>query len=272
MKLISWNIRAGGGDRRTRQLEALKERGPDIVALQEITPDAAAIYRNGLADLGLMYVADSFDLLKDQVLWTGSRKYGVMLASRWPFKNKPQCNVSLPWPERTLWGTIVSPGGEIEIITTHIPVGSHGYEVKIVTLEGIFNALVNMAGNRILCGDLNTPKKEFSDGRVMTYGQAEDSDGQLITGQRWEAWDAGERNVLQGLAKYGMEDIYRKLNSYEAVDFSWYDNSGQKGYRIDHIIASSSLHFTACKYIHEWRDTGLSDHSAIEATFTFDPL
>ncbi len=228
---------------------------------------SAAIYREGLADLGLVYVADSFNLLADQVPWTGPRRYGVMLASRWPFKDRPQCNISLPWPERTLWGTIISPVGEIEVITTHVPVGDHGYEVKIVTLESIFNALVNMTGHRILCGDFNTPKKEFSDGRVMTHGQDEDRKGQLITGQRWEAWDSGERNVLQGLAKYGMEDVYRKLNSYKAVDFSWYQQSNHKGFRIDHIIASSSLHFTECKYIHGWREAGLSDHSAIEATF-----
>ncbi len=85
MKLISWNIQTGGGDSHTMQFEALKERRSDIVALQEVTLDSAAIYREGLADLGLVYVADSFDLLADQVPWTGPRKYGVMLASRWPF-------------------------------------------------------------------------------------------------------------------------------------------------------------------------------------------
>jgi len=42
---------------------------------------------------------------------------------------------------------------------------------------------------------------------------------------------------------------------------------GRAAYRLDHVIASDSLRATACDYVHEWREAGLSDHSAIEAVF-----
>ncbi len=33
------------------------------------------------------------------------------------------------------------------------------------------------------------------------------------------------------------------------------------------MLAASSLGATYCDYIHEWREAGLSDHSAMEAFF-----
>ncbi len=38
-------------------------------------------------------------------------------------------------------------------------------------------------------------------------------------------------------------------------------------HRLDHILASNGLGLVACDYVHEWRQAGLSDHSAIEAWF-----
>lgn len=37
------------------------------------------------------------------------------------------------------------------------------------------------------------------------------------------------------------------------------------GYRLDHLIVSRHLEPVACEYAHEWRERGLSDHSAIWA-------
>ena len=38
-------------------------------------------------------------------------------------------------------------------------------------------------------------------------------------------------------------------------------------HRLDHVLASAGLGPVACDYVHGWREAGLSDHSAIEATF-----
>jgi endonuclease/exonuclease/phosphatase family metal-dependent hydrolase len=43
-------------------------------------------------------------------------------------------------------------------------------------------------------------------------------------------------------------------------------------HRLDHVLASSGLGLVACDYVHEWRQAGLSDHSAVEAWFEPAPL
>jgi exonuclease III len=55
MKLLSWNVQAANGSRANRQIEALGEREPDLVALQEVRGKSAAVYQEGLARLGLIY-------------------------------------------------------------------------------------------------------------------------------------------------------------------------------------------------------------------------
>jgi exonuclease III len=37
------------------------------------------------------------------------------------------------------------------------------------------------------------------------------------------------------------------------------------GWRLDHVIASAELEPVACDYVHDWREQGLSDHSAVWA-------
>jgi len=41
----------------------------------------------------------------------------------------------------------------------------------------------------------------------------------------------------------------------------------KSAHRLDHVLASDGLGLVACDYVHEWRQAGLSDHSAIEAWF-----
>lgn len=36
MRLISWNVMQGGGERITRQVEYLAAQNPDVIALQEV--------------------------------------------------------------------------------------------------------------------------------------------------------------------------------------------------------------------------------------------
>jgi endonuclease/exonuclease/phosphatase family metal-dependent hydrolase len=37
------------------------------------------------------------------------------------------------------------------------------------------------------------------------------------------------------------------------------------GYRLDHIVVSPQIEIEACDYLHEWRELGGSDHSAMWA-------
>jgi endonuclease/exonuclease/phosphatase family metal-dependent hydrolase len=106
--------------------------------------------------------------------------------------------------------------------------------VKVETPEALLASLAASGPPRILGGDLNTPAR---------------------------------RRMLVGLEALGMADVFRTLNGSAARDLSWAWPRHRGGYRLDHVLASASLRPTACRYHHDWRERGLSDHSGVEAAF-----
>ena len=65
---------------------------------------------------------------------------------------------------------------------------------------------------RVLCGDLNTPRREHADGSVLTF--AHDSSGRLRP-ERGERWDAAERALVHTLRdEHGWVDAFRALHGY----------------------------------------------------------
>jgi exonuclease III len=188
----------------------------------------------------------------------------------------------LIWPERFLSGLAHSPTGDIEVHTTGIPPGASNGWVKVEMFDGIYTILSCQTDRpRILCGDLNTPQVEFTDGQVCTWGQKiiapncirtlktrRDSHGRVDTGERW---DQAERNVLVGLAEFDLADVFRSLHGYGVQEWSWYWRAGSRriGRRFDHVFASACLNAINCHYLHDLREMGLSDHSGIEVDFAF---
>jgi exonuclease III len=115
---------------------------------------------------------------------------------------------------------------------------------------------------RILCGDLNTPRKEHADGRVWTF--ARDRYGRLLP-ERGERWDRAELALIRGLEPYGFRDAFRFLHPEDVDEFSWEWPRWDGGYRLDHLVVSSEVVVDECHYMHSWRDDGISDHSALLA-------
>lgn len=276
MRLISWNLNA----RRAKaplQVAALIAREPDIVALQEVTKSTLPILRAALIAGGLTNVEDSFSLAPDGFDAKGPRRYGQITASHYSLSSMPPTLFALPWPERVLSVRVDVNRRALDIHNTHIPPGSGNGWTKIAMLNGIHAALaVSASVPRILCGDFNTPQHETATGEVITWGQRRSSDGSWrVVGTRrggpGAEWDAGERQVLTGLADYDLIDVYRALRGYTETDSSWVLSRGGKetGRRFDHVFASSALRAVSCSYLHHLRVSGLSDHAPIEVEFDF---
>jgi exodeoxyribonuclease-3 len=72
-------------------------------------------------------------------------------------------------------------------------------------------------------------------------------------------------------AEHGLTDAFRHLHP-TAAEYSWVGRTGD-GYRYDHVFCSASLCplIASCQYVHEPREDGLSDHSALTAGFTLRP-
>ena len=274
LRLISWNV--NGRRRSDEQLHPVFERRPDIIALQEVTAASLPRIRETLIAAGLLYISDSFALAPDLSELTGPRRYGELAASRWPLTPEAQGRFHIPWPERVLTSHVDAGGRRIAIHTTHIPPGASNGWIKIRTLTGLFEGLaVPSDVSRILCGDFNTPQAETLDGQVVTWAQRPIRSGgwrvaRAFRGGSGEAWDAAERGVLTGLARFDLVDVYRATNGYARTAASWVARRGDSTIRrrFDHVFASQDLRPIACQYLHDLRERGLSDHSPIEADFS----
>ena len=154
----------------------------------------------------------------------------------------------------------------------HVPNAANGI-VKVRTLQAIRAGIAAAEpGARVVCGDLNTPRRELPSGEVISF--ARDRNGRLRR-ERGPEWDSAELAVVPGLEELGYRDAYRAVHGYGRSEpsWTWKRIAGHNGgWRIDHIFASSQLRPIACCYHHAWRDDGLSDHSALEADFSWPPL
>jgi endonuclease/exonuclease/phosphatase family metal-dependent hydrolase len=280
LRLLSWNIRQGGGSRLRRQVDVIAGVEPDVVALQEVVATTAPRYRELLAAAGLAYFADSFSVAPDPSQLVGARRYGLLVLSRWSVDSITDVPVRMPWPERLLSTRIRTPFGAVEVHTAHIPPGASHRWLKIETFEGIYERLTQPCPDpRILCGDFNSPQDELETGEVITWGQVIHKNGSIAMVRHRDAtspgrWDAGERSIVAGLVAHGFQDAYRTVHGYSTREYSWVlaRKTGGVRRRFDHIFASTELRPVACRYLHEARQAGQSDHSPMLADLDCGPL
>jgi exonuclease III len=179
-----------------------------------------------------------------------------MTAATRPLQTVPVAG--LPWPERVL-ATIVDG---LELINVHSPISPSPGLAKVITHERVHAHLASGQGPRLLCGDLNTPRREHPDGRIWTF--ARERSGRLRA-DRGERWDEAELALIKGLEGHGFRDAFRMLHGREVREPTWVWQQSGGGYRLDHLIVSSEVEVLDLRYEHGWRRQGLSDHSALVA-------
>jgi exonuclease III len=229
--------------RLAEQAAVVASRDPDVLCLQEVTARSAQLWIQTLA--GYRVALSPLD----------TRRHGVLLATRAPHDPLPG-RLPVPWPESAV---SVSVDG-IEVHCVHVPNAANGW-IKPQTLAAVRLGLEESDAPQILCGDLNTPRRETRDGEVLSF--ACDSRGRLRP-ERGEPWDAAERSVVPGLADVGFRDAFRSLHGYADREISWAYPRFGGGYRLDHVFCSPHLQPVTAIYHHDWRESGLSDHSALE--------
>ena len=229
--------------------------GADVICLQETTPRTLELWTAQLAGAGYRGIAHGALAHAGQ-----PRPLAVLSAARQPLRPVPVPDI--PWPERVLAVTLADGS---EIVNVHSPISPKADLVKVRTHEALHRYLARDTSGgrrRILCGDLNTPRREYPDGSVMTF--AHDRYRRLIP-ERGERWDEAERSLIRGLEPHGYRDAFRLLHGDGSGEFSWGWPRHRGGYRLDHLIVSAAVGVEACAYEHSWRREGLSDHSALIA-------
>ncbi|HWE08923.1 MAG TPA: endonuclease/exonuclease/phosphatase family protein [Solirubrobacteraceae bacterium] len=256
-RLLTWNV-AGKVQRLVAQAAHVIDQEPDLVCLQEVTVRTAPQWTSLLASAGLTHtvVADP----RDAVAAARTRPLLTLTAARMP--QEPVAVTAAPWPERVLATRVTGA----EVVNVHSPISPKPGLAKVMTHEAVHAHVASGAGPRLVCGDLNTPRKEHPDGRVWTF--ARDRSGRLVP-ERGPRWDEAELALVKGLEQYGFRDAFREVHGLERREFSWEWPRTGGGYRLDHLIVSAEIAVSECRYLHQWRRAGLSDHSPLLADISW---
>lgn len=272
MTLISWSLHRRFNNSFVSKINAIAMHHPDIIAFQDVADSDFSKLWKASWRIGLKYFIES-DLCPalGHPGYVSLRNCGELIVSRWPVESLTSGNISVPWPERILSVTVSTPASKLIIHTVSIPPTGGTEMIKVCMLEGIYKRLQEVKWkDQILCGNFSSPREETPEGQIITWAQKRRKNGEItfIKG-RGHRWDQAERNILLGLDKFGMTDLLRPLSTRSPQAFSYYHSSRgeQIGMRPDHVFASRSLFPMEASYIHDVRDHGLSDHSAIKVVF-----
>jgi exodeoxyribonuclease-3 len=249
--LLSWNV-AGRVTRAPEQAELVVDVGADVVCLQELTPGTAALWRAALEAAGYLVAVAEMPAVRDS-----SRPLGVLIAARSVAEPVPVADV--PWPERVLAARVDG----VEVVNVHSPISPKPGLAKVLTHEAVFRHLASADGGpRLVCGDLNTPRREHPDGTVWTFARTRAG---VLRPERGERWDVAETALIRGLEPFGFRDAFRERHGHTVKELSWAWPRGG-GYRLDHLIVSAEIAVEECEYLHDWRtELKLSDHSPLRA-------
>ena len=144
MKLVTANLRAAN-TQYTRLFDMLDEEQPDIVVLQEVSPDWA----NELVRLTGTY--------PHSVVEARDGNFGIALLARFPLASAATVDSS-PFDFPTIIATLDVRGVPLQMIATHpmIPVGRRNFDGRNEQLVSVAEFLRSANGRRVLVGDLNT--------------------------------------------------------------------------------------------------------------------
>lgn len=228
----------------------------DLVCLQEVRASTGTRWAELLSQAGWSHAFVAQPGRPMPGVSARRRPLSVLISTRAPAE--PVRIAELPWPERAL--AVRTQG--LEVVNVHSPISPSPGLAKVLTHESVHEHMAAGTGPRILCGDLNTPRREHPDGRVWTF--ARDQYGRLRE-DRGERWDQAELALIKGLEPFGFRDAFREEHGPAWKELSWEWPRWGGGYRLDHLIVSAEVEVRAISYGHEWRRAKLSDHSPLVA-------
>jgi exonuclease III len=256
-RLLSWNVQ-GRVQRLQEQLDSVRAADPDLICLQEVTMTTLPRWKQLLWEAGWPHVAAASP--RSALEHGRTRPLLTLTAGRAPLE--PIELADAPWPERVVCVRL----GELEVVNVHSPISPKPDLAKVRTHEAVHRHMTEGSGPRLVCGDLNTPRKEHADGRVWTFARTRAG---RLRPDRGERWDAAELALIKGLEPYGFRDAFRDLHGLEVRELSWEWPQWGGGYRLDHLIVSGEVLVSDVTYLHDWRRAGLSDHSPLAATIAW---
>ena len=237
MRLVSWNIMAGGGSRCAALVETLRRYDADVLVLQETMPSRGPDLCHALRRAGYRYGASA-------PRGRAHTDRGMCVLARYPIRRRG----ASPPPHAAIhprgWLELDLPGADFRLAAVYGPPA--GPEVS-----AFWNAAVAWLPRRtarpyLMLGDYNAGASE-------------------VDAERYR-FRAGR--AFAALGGMGLVDLWRRQHG-ERREHTWFSHRPGgglgRGFRIDHAFASAELVRRArgCWYDHTVRERRLSDHSAL---------
>jgi len=245
MRIVSWNIRAGGGKRIEAIAAQLATWNPDVLVLSEYRATPPSLWlADTLKHQGLIHQHSTANSRTPSV-------NSLLIGARWPMRRmRPR---SLPnEPRRWAIFSIAAPM-PFAIGGLHVPLGITGRK------NAFLDALLAMArgwnkGPALIIGDTNT-------GRI---GIDEES----------PVFDLREDSWMQAMEQTQWHDSFRHIHGNELA-YTWYSPNKGNGFRLDEGFVNQRLIGRLTEAYYEWghvedgsRRDALSDHAALILEFT----
>lgn len=235
VRLLSWNVLAGGGPRCNAIIELLRRYDADVIALQETVSTRATDLCHAIGRSGYTH---RFSAPR------GPRDRGLCLLSRIPLTR-----VADPAPPHAG----IYPRGwlEVELLDSELRIAAVYGPAAGPSLPAFWNAAAGWLACRtavpfIMLGDFNTGASGV------------DADGYRFKAGRGFA----------ELGRIGLIDLWRRVHG-DVREYTWFSHpqgtASGRGFRIDHAFASPAIaeRVTDCRYDHEVRERRWSDHSLL---------
>jgi exonuclease III len=240
MRIVAWNIRAGGGERAAAIARQLGRWAPDVAVLSEFraTPPSLGLAR-ALAGHGLVHQLTTADARRPAM-------NALLLAARWPLRRLRLRTAPLD-PYRWLLAAVAAPA-PLTLGAMHVPNRVSGR--KYPYLDAVLDCARGWRrGPALLVGDTNSGRRGL-DEEVPVFNARE------------EGW-------IDTLAGCGWLDTFRHLRA-DARAYTWYSPNGRHGFRIDQAFVNAPLLARLKDSAYRWggarargRRDALSDHAAL---------
>ena len=240
MRIVAWNIRAGGGRRAGGIARQLARWAPDVVALSEFratAPSAALAAWLGAAGL-------SCQLTTADPARPGAN--ALLLAARWPLR---RIRLRAAPAERGRW-LVAAVDAPLPLVVALMHVPNRVSGRKYPFLEAVLACAQRWRlGPALFVGDTNSGRRGL-DEEVPVFSAHE------------EGW-------IDALTACGWRDAFRHLRA-EARTYTWYSPNGRNGFRIDQAFVNARLLAHLADALYLWggassrrRRDRLSDHAAL---------
>ena len=244
MRIVSWNIRAGGGSRVAGIAQQLERWTADIVCLCEFRGTAASLsLAAALVDLGYVHqqtTAAAAPLAANGLLVASRRPLEVLTLHRAPLEPKRWLSVRVGGLQPFVLALMHAPnmvtGRKLDYLEA-VELLAHGWR----------------RGPAVFLGDTNCGWPGIDEERPV-FG--------AVT-QRW----------LDSMVARGWVDAFRHLSKLERF-YTWYSPNGGNGFRLDQAFVNRRMLPRLRRAWYEWgmpgateSRTALSDHAALLLDF-----